>query len=129
LRNAWRPEFQKFCRLCTKKSELSVSLDLCPRKFFYVRKNLQQNQYGSSAIEDYATEGSAEDMWSGYDGKQQGDPDKLGNVLVKIACMENPPKQFLAGSDALSAFTPKLNARLEEVHAYEDLSWSTDGYF
>jgi NAD(P)-dependent dehydrogenase (short-subunit alcohol dehydrogenase family) len=86
-------------------------------------------KYGSGTIEDYAAEGSAEDMWSGYDGKQQGDPDKLGNVLVKIAGMENPPKQFLAGSDALAAFKPALEARLEEVKAYEDLSKSTDGSF
>ena len=41
-------------------------------------------------------------MWSGYDGKQQGDPVKLGDVLVKIAEMDNPPKQFLAGSDAVA---------------------------
>jgi hypothetical protein len=27
-------------------------------------------------------------MWSGYDGKQQADPAKLGEVLVKIAGME-----------------------------------------
>ncbi|WP_258117068.1 SDR family NAD(P)-dependent oxidoreductase [Mesorhizobium onobrychidis] len=86
-------------------------------------------KYGSGTIEDYAVEGSAEDMWSGYDGKQQGDPAKLGNILVKIATMENPPKQFLAGSDALAAFKPALEARLEEVNAYEDLSRSTDGSF
>ena len=31
-------------------------------------------KYSASAIEDYAAEGKAEDMWSAYDGKQQGDP-------------------------------------------------------
>ena len=67
--------------------------------------------------------------WSAYDGKQQGNPAKLGDVLVKIARMENPPKQFLAGSDALAVVTPVLEARLEELHAYEHLSRSTDGSF
>jgi NAD(P)-dependent dehydrogenase (short-subunit alcohol dehydrogenase family) len=86
-------------------------------------------RYSASTIEDYAAEGKAEDIWSGYDGKQQGDPAKLGDVLVKIAGMENPPKQFMAGSDALAVVTPVLEGRLDELHAYEDLSKSTDGSF
>ena len=48
----------------------------------------QHAKYAGSTIEDYAAEGKAEAMWSGYDGKQQGDPAKLGDVLVKIAGME-----------------------------------------
>jgi NAD(P)-dependent dehydrogenase (short-subunit alcohol dehydrogenase family) len=86
-------------------------------------------KYAGSSIEDYAPEGKAEDMWSGYNGKQQGDPAKLGDVLVKIAGMENPPKQFVAGSDALAVVKPALEARLEELRAYGDLSKSTDGSF
>jgi hypothetical protein len=61
-------------------------------------------------------------MWSAYDGKQQGDPAKLGEVLVKIAGMENPPKQFLAGSDALTVVRPVLETRLQEMRTYEELS-------
>jgi NAD(P)-dependent dehydrogenase (short-subunit alcohol dehydrogenase family) len=86
-------------------------------------------KYGASAIADYAAEGKAEDMWSGYDGKQQGDPAKLGDVLVKIAGMENPPRQFMAGSDALAVVAPVLEGRLGELRRYEDLSKSTDGSF
>jgi len=86
-------------------------------------------KYAGSTIEDYAAEGKAEDMWSGYNGKQQGDPAKLGDVLVKIAGMDNPPRQFVAGSDALAVVKPALEARLEELRAYEDLSKSTDGSF
>jgi NAD(P)-dependent dehydrogenase (short-subunit alcohol dehydrogenase family) len=89
----------------------------------------QNAKYAASSIEDYAAEGSAEDMWSGYNGKQAGDPAKLGDVLVKFAGMENPPKQFLAGSDALSVVKPVLEGRLEQLTAYEDLSKSTDGSF
>jgi NAD(P)-dependent dehydrogenase (short-subunit alcohol dehydrogenase family) len=84
-------------------------------------------KYASRSIEDYAAEGKAEDMWSGYDGKQQGDPAKLGDVLVKIAGIDNPPRQFVAGSDALTVAKSALEARLEELRAYEDLSRSTDG--
>ena len=83
--------------------------------------------YARSSIEDYAAEGSAENMWSGYHGAQQGDPAKLGDILVKIIGIDNPPNQFVAGSDALAAARPALEARLEELRAFEDLSKSTDG--
>ena len=86
-------------------------------------------RYAGSTIEDYAAEGKAEDMWSGYHGKQDGDPAKLGDVLLKIAGMDNPPRRFVAGSDALAVVKPALEARLEELRAYEDLSRSTDGSF
>jgi len=89
----------------------------------------QNARYGSSAIEDYAAEGTAEAIWSGYDGKQQGDPAKLGQVLVKITRMENPPRQLLAGSDAFAAFKQVLEGLLEQMTEHEGLSKSTDGSF
>jgi NAD(P)-dependent dehydrogenase (short-subunit alcohol dehydrogenase family) len=89
----------------------------------------QNAKYATSSIEDYAAEGTAEAMWSGYDGKQQGDPAKLGNALVKIAAMDNPPKQFLAGNDAFGAYKPTLEGQLTELLANEELSKSTDGSF
>jgi hypothetical protein len=48
---------------------------------------------------------------------------------VKVAAMETPPKQFYAGSDAVSAVTADLKARLAEVERYQSLSASTDGKF
>ena len=84
-------------------------------------------KYARSSIADYAAEGTAENMWSGYHGAQQGDPAKLGDVLVKIAGMDDPPKQFAAGSDAFAVVEPNLAARLEELRAFEKLSKSTDG--
>ncbi|KEA08355.1 SDR family NAD(P)-dependent oxidoreductase [Agrobacterium rhizogenes] len=89
----------------------------------------QNAKYAASTIEDYAAEGSAEDMWSGYNGKQGGDPAKLADVLVTFVGLENPPKQFVAGSDALAAYKPVLEGRLDELRAYEELSKSTDGSF
>lgn len=86
-------------------------------------------KWGSGRIEDYAAEGSAQEIWSPYDGTQSGDPAKLGEVLVKIASMENPPKRFLAGSDAIAVAQPDLEARLQEIRAHEELSGSTDGSF
>ena len=68
-------------------------------------------------------------MWSGYNGTQQGDPEKLGEALVKIAGMTKPPKQFYAGGDAIAGIRPALEARLQEIKEHEELSKSTDGSF
>jgi NAD(P)-dependent dehydrogenase (short-subunit alcohol dehydrogenase family) len=84
-------------------------------------------RYAESTITDYASEGSARDMWSAYHGKQQGDPDKLGATLVRITRMENPPKIFVAGSDAVQAITPAVEERLKSLRDNASLSGSTDG--
>ena len=87
-------------------------------------------KWPSNRIDDYASaEVSAQEMWSPYAGKQPGDPEKLGQVLVKLAGMETPPRVFVAGSDAIAAVAPAVEARLKAVHAFEELSKSTDGSF
>ncbi|MEG4027952.1 MULTISPECIES: SDR family oxidoreductase [unclassified Microcoleus] len=89
----------------------------------------QNVRWPSNAIEDYAAEDNVQDTWSAYNGTQQGDPAKLGDALVKIARMENPPKLFVAGSDALAAIAPAVEERLQAMRAHEELSKSTDGSF
>jgi len=86
-------------------------------------------QWASQPVRDYSAEGSPEAMWSPYDRTQPGDPAKLGEALVKLAEMETPPKVFVAGGDALSVVQPAVEARLNDVFAYEALSRSTDGSF
>jgi NAD(P)-dependent dehydrogenase (short-subunit alcohol dehydrogenase family) len=87
-------------------------------------------KWPSKRIDDYAAaEESAQEMWSPYAGQQPGDPDKLGQVLVKLAGMDAPPRLFVAGSDAMAAVAPAVEARLKAVHAFEELSKSTDGSF
>ena len=87
----------------------------------------QNVRWVSKVIEDYESEGTAEDMWSPYNGTQPNDPAKLGAALVKIAAMPNPPKVFIAGSDALDVITPAIEERLREARAHETLSKSTGG--
>ncbi|MBN3874570.1 SDR family NAD(P)-dependent oxidoreductase [Nostoc sp. JL33] len=91
--------------------------------------NDQNVRWPSNAIEDYAAEGNVQETWSAYNGTQQGDPAKLGDALVKIAGMENPPKLFVAGSDALAAIASAVEERLQATRANEELSKSTDGSF
>ena len=89
----------------------------------------QNARWGKNTIEDYAAEGSVEAMWSPYHCKQTGDPAKLGEALVKVADMENPPRLFVAGSDALAVITPAIEERLNSMRAYEELSKSMEGSF
>jgi NAD(P)-dependent dehydrogenase (short-subunit alcohol dehydrogenase family) len=84
-------------------------------------------KWPTNAIDDYADEGKVEDTWSSYHGTQQGDPAKLGDALVKLASMEDPPKLFVAGSDALQTIIPAVEERLRSMQAFEELSKSTDG--
>ena len=87
-------------------------------------------KWPNNRIDDYAAnEVSAEKMWSPYAGTQPGDPDKLGEVLVKLAGMETPPRLFVAGADGIAAVAPTVEARLKAVHAFEELSNSTKGRF
>jgi len=83
-------------------------------------------RYADSTIADYAAEGPAQAIWSPYDGKQTGSPDKLGNALVKLTNMPNPPQVFVAGSDGLAMAIPAVEARLKDMHDHDALSRSTD---
>ena len=83
-------------------------------------------RYGATAIEDYAAHGSVEQAYGAYKGKQLGDPVKLEAAVVKLAALDAPPRQFLAGSDALAMATTAFEARRTEMAAFEALTVSTD---
>jgi NAD(P)-dependent dehydrogenase (short-subunit alcohol dehydrogenase family) len=86
-------------------------------------------KYGGKVIEDYAVTGTVRNAYDAYNHQQPGDPAKLGAALVRLAGMKNPPKQFLAGSDAIGVVTHSLEGRLDEIRAFAELSKSTDGTF
>jgi NAD(P)-dependent dehydrogenase (short-subunit alcohol dehydrogenase family) len=98
----------------------------------FVRTDLLAPQsvlFGDIAIDDYGAPGDVKAYWEGFHHKQGGDPAKLAKALLELAAMKAPPKQFLAGSDAIATIAPALEARLEEIQAHADLSKSTDGTF
>jgi NAD(P)-dependent dehydrogenase (short-subunit alcohol dehydrogenase family) len=110
--------------------QFGIKITLVEPGFFRTELLDDRNaKYPSNAIDDYAAEGNAQMIWSAYNGTQHGDPEKLGEVLVKIAGMAIPPKQFYAGSDAVAGIRPALEARLQEIKDYEALAKSTDGKF
>jgi NAD(P)-dependent dehydrogenase (short-subunit alcohol dehydrogenase family) len=89
----------------------------------------QSAVFGDLAVEGYESPAALKAQWQSYHGKQSGDPAKLGKALVQLAAMESPPKQFLAGTDAVEGITAELKTRLGEVQAHKNLSVTTDGNF
>jgi NAD(P)-dependent dehydrogenase (short-subunit alcohol dehydrogenase family) len=85
--------------------------------------------FGDVAVDGYDAPDAIKVQWQGYHQTQTGDPAKLGTAIVQLAAMESPPRQFYAGSDAVSGITADLKRRLDEVEAHKGLSSSTDGSF
>jgi len=85
--------------------------------------------FGVLAVEGYDSPAAVKTQWQSYHRNQSGDPAKLGKAIVEIAGMASPPKQFFAGSDAVSGITADLEARLRDVQAHKHLSVTTDGTF
>jgi NAD(P)-dependent dehydrogenase (short-subunit alcohol dehydrogenase family) len=85
--------------------------------------------FGDVAVDGYDAPDAIKAQWQGYHQTQTGDPAKLGTAIVQLAAMESPPRQFYAGSDAVSGITADLKRRLDEVEAHKGLSSSTDGSF
>jgi len=81
-------------------------------------------RYGAASVGDYA--GSVAQAYGAYQGKQLGDPLKLAAAVIELAAMASPPRQFLAGSDALAMATTALDARRAEMAAFQALTVSTD---
>lgn len=78
-------------------------------------------------IEDYAPIlGPISEARVARSGKQQGDPAKAAQAIIKIVDAENPPVHMLLGTDALSFVRQKLQALTQEIDAWEHLSASTD---
>ena len=88
----------------------------------------QSTRFAETTLHDYDERRAKQlEVWKWQNGKQGGDPAKLGAALVQLAAMETPPKQFFAGTDAVSGITADLEARLREVRTHTNLSVSTDG--
>jgi NAD(P)-dependent dehydrogenase (short-subunit alcohol dehydrogenase family) len=60
------------------------------------------------------------------DGKQIGDPDRGAQAIIAAIKADTPPLHLLLGSDALRRAREKLDAVIEEIDRWEDLTRSTD---
>ena len=62
--------------------------------------------------------------WTAMNGRQGGDPAKLGAALVKLSDSGAPPLRFVAGADAMAAVEANLQTIQEQINAHRDLSAS-----
>lgn len=66
------------------------------------------------------------EQFTGFDGKQSGDPKKLAEVVLQLAEMPNPPLHLPLGSDSYHAILEVRKNEREEMEQWEKLSLSTD---
>ena len=75
------------------------------------------------SIDDYA-ERTTQTIasWKSMNGRQGGDPAKLGAALVTIATLETPPLRFVARADVVAGVEQKAQLLLGQVGAHRELS-------
>ncbi|MGS2764808.1 SDR family NAD(P)-dependent oxidoreductase [Sinomicrobium sp. M5D2P9] len=66
------------------------------------------------------------EQFTGFDGKQLGNPKKLAEVVLKLAEMPNPPLHLPLGSDSYNAILEVRKNEKEEMEQWKTLSLSTD---
>lgn len=59
-------------------------------------------------------------------GRQLGDPVRAAEALLALADAEKPPLHLLLGSDALRRAREKIDAVIEEIDQWEEVTRSTD---
>lgn len=66
------------------------------------------------------------ELFTGFDGKQLGNPEKLAEVLLKITEISNPPLHLPLGSDSYNAILELRKNEKKEMEKWKALSLSTD---
>ncbi len=64
--------------------------------------------------------------FKGFDGKQLGNPEKLAEVVIKLAEMSNPPLHLPLGSDSYYAILEVRKNEKQEMELWKNLSLITD---
>jgi NAD(P)-dependent dehydrogenase (short-subunit alcohol dehydrogenase family) len=81
----------------------------------------------SDEIDVYADSvGKALAHLDGIAGRQMGDPARAAAAVLKLVDAPDPPLHLLLGSDALRRARVKLDAVIEEIDRWEDVTRSTD---
>jgi NAD(P)-dependent dehydrogenase (short-subunit alcohol dehydrogenase family) len=79
-------------------------------------------------IEDYVDTavGNMRVIADQLNGRQPGDPEKLADVVVQLANLENPPTHLPIGRDAVAMFRNNVAKTTKEINQWEELSCCTD---
>lgn len=62
--------------------------------------------------------------WEAMNGKQVGDPAKLGRALMTLLDSPEPPERWVAGADAVQGVTQKATTLHAQANAFRELSSS-----
>jgi NAD(P)-dependent dehydrogenase (short-subunit alcohol dehydrogenase family) len=85
----------------------------------------ESTAYADLAVEDYHERRTAQiAFWKSQNGKQGGDPAKLARALIQLTNLEELPRRFLAGADAIQVAEQKIALLQQQIEAYRDLSTS-----
>jgi uncharacterized protein len=79
------------------------------------------------SVDDYA-ERTAQTIpvWESMNGKQSGDPAKLGRALVTLLDSPAPPERWVAGSDAVRGVVQKAELLRQQASAFPEVSTTLD---
>ncbi len=79
----------------------------------------------NTVIDDYKpTAGVFKEKIKGIDGKQEGDPKKAGQAILKIANADHPPLRLPLGKIALGTIMAKIDSIQSDVKANLELAQS-----
>jgi NAD(P)-dependent dehydrogenase (short-subunit alcohol dehydrogenase family) len=73
-----------------------------------------------------ASVGRSSAVFDAMAGKQIGDPDRAALAILAAVRADDPPLHLLLGTDALRRAREKLDAVIDEVDRWEDVTSSTD---
>lgn len=83
--------------------------------------------FAENPIAEYKAARESEDFHKNeMNGNQAGDPEKLADVLIKIAAGKNPPLHLFLGTDAYNAANQKIAAVQKDLEQQKELTISTD---
>ena len=84
--------------------------------------------YDQLDVADYAAAArEGREFRQGMNHQQVGDPDRLGQLMVQLVEMAEPPVRIAAGTDSTTWAEEKARASVEEILKWRPLSVTTDG--
>ena len=81
--------------------------------------------YVERRVAGYGTD-AAQSQWSAYSGKQNGDPRKLVEILLRLSELPEPPLHLLLGPDTYQLVTDHRAREAKEIARWKDWTLSTD---
>ena len=82
--------------------------------------------FSKNKIDDYNAVRKSHEKYKSMNGLQTGDPQKAATAFIKLAEMPDPPATLFLGSDAYDRAKVKIEAIINSLDEFKELSFSTD---